>query len=225
MPRLWLFDLDGTLIDSAPGIHASIDHALAALGRPPLPVAQLPHWIGPPLRQSFAAVCADAAEVERAVDAYRAHYAAHGWAEHRVYPGIPELLRQLAAQGARLALVTSKVERYARQIVQAASWGQGFDAVYGAGAASAHSEKAAQIARALQDFAVPARAAVMVGDRSYDIAGARANGVRGIGVLWGYGAREELAGAGADTLAARPADLCPPAACGDNAALPTKESA
>ena len=225
MPRLWLFDLDGTLIDSAPGIHASIDHALAALGRPPLPAAQLPHWIGPPLRQSFAEICADAAEVERAVDAYRAHYAAHGWAEHRVYPGIPELLRQLAAQGARLALVTSKVERYARRIVQAASWGQGFDAVYGAGEASAHSEKAAQIARALQDFAVPARAAVMVGDRSYDIAGARANGVRGIGVLWGYGAREELAGAGADALAARPADLCPPAACGDNAALLTKESA
>ena len=133
MPRLWLFDLDGTLVDSAPGIHASIDHALATLGRPPLPVAQLPRWIGPPLRQSFAEVCADAAEVERAVDAYRARYAAQGWAEHRVYPGIPELLRQLAAEGAQLAVVTSKVERYARQIVQAASWGQSCSAVYGVG--------------------------------------------------------------------------------------------
>ncbi len=225
MPRLWLFDLDGTLVDSAPGIHASIDHALATLGRPPLPVAQLPRWIGPPLRQSFATVCADAAEVECAVDAYRARYAAHGWAEHHVYPGIPELLRQLAAEGARLAVVTSKVERYARQILDAASWGRSFGAVYGVGETSAHSEKAAQIAQALRDFAIPARAAVMVGDRSYDIEGAHANGVRGVGVLWGYGAREELAGAGADALAAQPADLRLPAACGDNAAPLTKESA
>ncbi len=224
MPRLWLFDLDGTLIDSAPGIHASIDHALATLGLPPLPAARLPQWIGPPLRQSFAEVCADAAEVERAVAAYRARYAAHGWAEHRVYPGIPELLRQLAAEGARLAVITSKVERYARQIVQAASWGQSFSAVYGVGETSAHSEKAAQIAQALRDFAVPAHAAVMVGDRSYDIEGAHANGVCGVGVLWGYGAREELADAGADALAAQPADLLL-AACGDNAAPVTEESA
>jgi phosphoglycolate phosphatase len=206
-PSLWLFDLDGTLIDSAPGIHASIDHARCALGLAPLPDAELAQWIGPPLRESFARVLPDAAAVENAVALYRAHYAAHGWTAHRVYPGIPELLRQLGDGGAQLAIVTSKVERYARQIVQAAHWGQHFRAVYGVSAASAHSEKTAQIALALRDFAVPANAAVMVGDRHYDIAGARANGVRALGVLWGYGTHAELAQAGADALVESPAAL------------------
>lgn len=207
MPALCLFDLDGTLIDSAPGIHASIDHALAALGQAPLPVAQLPQWIGPPLRESFARVLPDAAAVETAITRYREHYAAQGWAMHRVYPGIPELLRQLVDGGAQLAIVTSKVERYARQIVQAAPWGQHFRAVYGVGAASAHSEKAAQIAQALRDFAVSAADATMLGDRHYDIAGARANGVQALGALWGYGTRTELLDAGADAVFATPAAL------------------
>ena len=206
-PGLWLFDLDGTLIDSAPGIHASIDHALTALGLAPLPVAQLPQWIGPPLRESFARVLPDAAVVETAVARYREHYAAQGWAAHRVYPGIPELLHQLGDGGAQLAIVTSKVERYARQIVQAAHWGQHFRAVYGVGEASAHSEKAAQIARAVRDFAVAAGASTMLGDRHYDIAGARANGVQALGALWGYGTRAELLDAGADAVFAAPAAL------------------
>lgn len=75
-PSLWLFDLDGTLIDFAPGIHASIDHALTGVGRAPLADAQLPDWIGPPLRESFARVLPDAAVVETAVTLYREHYAA-----------------------------------------------------------------------------------------------------------------------------------------------------
>ena len=122
-----------------------------------------------------------------------------------MYPGIPELLRQLGDGGARLAVVTSKVERYARQIVQAEPWGHAFAAVYGVGEASAHSEKAAQIARALGDFAVPAQDAAMLGDRHYDIAGARANGVRALGALWGYGTRAELLDA--DAVFAMPAAL------------------
>ena len=206
-PSLWLFDLDGTLIDSAPGIHASIDHALRALGLAPLPVAELAQWIGPPLRESFARVLPDAAAVENAVALYRVHYAARGWSEQRVYPGIPGVLQQLADRGARLAVVTSKVESFARQIVHAAPWGHDFSAVYGVGEASAHSEKTAQIALALRDFAVPADDAVMVGDRHYDIAGARANGVHALGALWGYGTRAELLDAGADALFATPAAL------------------
>jgi len=206
-PGLWLFDLDGTLIDSAPGIHSGIDHALTALGLAPLPAAQLPQWIGPPLRESFARVLPDAAAVETAITRYREHYAAQGWAAHRVYPGIPELLRQLVDGGAQLAIVTSKVDNFARQIVQAAPWGHAFAAVYGVGAASAHSEKAAQVAQALRDFAVSAADAAMLGDRHYDIAGARANGVQALGALWGYGTRTELLDAGADAVFATPAAL------------------
>lgn len=216
--KLWLFDLDGTLIDSAPGIHACIDHALVALGRGRLPSAQLPRWIGPPLRQSFAEVCSDADEVEQAVALYRAHYAEVGWRTFVTYPGIPESLQRLAEDGVRLALVTSKLERFARQILGATPWGGLFEAVYGAGEASAHSEKAAQIAQALQDAGVPAAEAVMVGDRNFDIAGARANGVHAIGVLWGYGSRDELLHAGADRLVAGPDTMLgnASAAIGDN---------
>ncbi len=217
-PSLWLFDLDGTLIDSAPGIHASIDHALTGVGRAPLADARLPDWIGPPLRESFVRLLPGAAAVETAVALYREHYAAHGWAGHRVYPGIPELLQQLAGRGARLAVVTSKIERYARRIVHAAPWGQNFSAVYGVSETSPHSEKAAQIAQALRDFAVPAMDAVMLGDRHYDIEGARACGVRAVGALWGYGTRAELMRAGADALVESPAALAQWASSGSSPA-------
>lgn len=136
-----------------------------------------------------------------------------------MYPGIPELLQQLADRGARLAVVTSKVECYARQIVHAAPWGHDFTAVYGVSEASAHSEKAAQIARALRDFAVPATHAVMLGDRHYDIEGARACGVRTVSALWGYGTHAELAQAGADALVESPATLAQWASLGVSPAL------
>lgn len=206
--RLALFDLDGTLIDSEQGIFGSLRHAFAQIG------AELPHesilrtWIGPPFHQTFPSILGDdPARTELAIAHYRDHYIAEGWAGHAVYPGIGETIAALAAAGCALAVVTTKPLPQAGKIVQHLPFGKSFTRVYGPDLKTAHSAKAEMIAQALADFAMPAQHAVMIGDRHFDVAGARANGVRAIGVRWGFGSIDELTAAGADAIAHAPADL------------------
>lgn len=210
MTRLVLFDLDGTLIDSECGIVASIEYALTTLSASVPPRDVLRTWIGPPLRATFPlALGNDEDRVEQAVALYRERYSAIGWREHVVYPHIGEAIDALAEAGAELAVVTSKADMYASMIVESLPFGARFRRVYAVGPNSSHSEKASMIARALADFDVAPAAAAMVGDRHFDIEGARANGVRGVGVLWGFGSHEELTDAGADAVAETPAQLVP----------------
>lgn len=209
-PALVLFDLDGTLVDSEPGIAASVAHALERFGLPPPTREALRAWIGPPLRESFAAALGgDAARVELAVAAYRERYVALGWRELSVYPGIAEVVTGLRSRGTRLAVVTTKIEDQARRIVAHLPFGSAFEAVYGAPPGTSSGDKSGRIAAALSDFGVAAAACAMVGDRHFDIAGARANAVRAIGAVWGFGSVEELREAGADAIAASPDDLLP----------------
>lgn len=206
--RLVLFDLDGTLIDSEIGIVASIEYALTTLGARVPPREELRTWIGPPLRMTFPRVLGDdAAAVERAVGLYRERFSTIGWREHTVYPGIAEAIDSLAAAGITLAVVTSKAALYAGRIVESLPFGERFAHVYAAATHSAHSEKATMIAEALADFGASADEAVMVGDRHFDIEGARANSVHGVGVAWGFGSVEELRIAGAGSIAHTPAQL------------------
>jgi phosphoglycolate phosphatase len=206
--RLALFDLDGTLIDSELGIVASCEYALAKLGAPIPSRDVLRTWIGPPLRATFPTVLGDDGEaVERAVELYRERFADIGWREHVVYPGIHEAVDVLAARGIALAVVTSKPDLYAGRIVASLPFGNRFARVYAVHAGSKHSEKAQMIADALADFGVAPEHAAMVGDRHFDIAGARANGVRGIGAAWGFGSVDELNDAGAHAIAHAPAEL------------------
>jgi phosphoglycolate phosphatase len=206
--KLALFDLDGTLTDSETGILASIEYALAKLGAQAPPREALRDWIGPPLRATFPRVLGDdPALIERAVELYRERYSSVGWREYVVYAGIDEAIRTLAGAGATLAVVTSKPALYAGRIVESLPFGAAFARVYAVAADSAHSEKATMIAQALADFGIPAREAAMVGDRRFDIEGAHANGVRAIGVEWGFGSREELLKAGADAIVADPREL------------------
>ncbi|HEV7777678.1 MAG TPA: HAD hydrolase-like protein [Luteibacter sp.] len=198
-PLLCLFDLDGTLIDSEEGIFAGIRHALGRLEIPVPAENVLRQWIGPPLRHNFASVL-DADRVEDGVSLYREYFEATGWREHSVYADIPELLASLKADGHTLVVVTSKIDVHAHRIIEALPFGHLFSATYAAKPDSMHSEKASMIAAALADFAVAADAAVMIGDRHFDIDGARANGVRGIGVLWGFGDADELRNAGASAI-------------------------
>ena len=199
--RLALFDLDGTLIDSEVGIIASIEYALENLGATIPSREVLRGWIGPPLRATFPlALGDDVAAVERAVELYRARFSRVGWQEHVVYAGVGAIVESLARDGVALAVVTTKVDLYAEKIVRSLPFGAHFARVYAAAAGSAHSEKATMIAQALADFGVAPQDAAMVGDRHFDIEGAKANGVRAIGVTWGFGSREELSEAGADVI-------------------------
>jgi phosphoglycolate phosphatase len=206
--RLVLFDLDGTLIDSEPGITACLAHAFERIGAP-LPAREvLRTWIGPPFRQTFPSVLGDdEARIVAAIDHYRDRFEEIGWTEHAVYEGIPELIATIAARGDALAVVTTKPESQARLIVDHFPFGHAFSRVYGPLDRHTHRSKAEMIADALADFDASAEHTTMIGDRAFDIEGARANDVRGIGVAWGFGSLEELRGAGAHAIADRPSDL------------------
>lgn len=205
---LCLFDLDGTLIDSEHGITACVKHALARLDVPAPADEELRGWIGPPLRHSFAPLLDhDAARIEAAIEHYHERFNTYGWREHEIYPGIEALIEQLLVAGHQLAVVTSKPQRHAAPIIAHLPFGEAFLRLYGPHPDSPHSEKASMIAEALTDFDADPADAVMIGDRHFDIDGAVANLVRGIGVLWGFGSRKELEQAGASVIAATPDEL------------------
>lgn len=205
MTQALFFDLDGTLIDSEPGILGGIAHTLDALGHPPLTREALLPWIGPPLRDSYEALFdGDRTRAEQAVALYRERYDTLGWREHRVYAGIAAMITALAAEGWRLAVVTSKREVFARRIIDALPFGTAFASVIGASDDGARRYKRELIAEALSRLQLTASGATMIGDRRMDIEGARQHDMRSIGVLWGFGSADELRTAGADQLVASP---------------------
>ncbi len=205
--RIFL-DLDGTLTDPKDGITRSIRHALIGLGIDPPPEDALTWCIGPPLIDSLTALAGgDPALGARALTLYRERFGSIGLFENAVYPGIPEALQALGATGARLFLATSKPHVYARRIVAHFGLGDALDGVFGSDLDGTNVHKSDLLAHALAETGGAGGSALMIGDRRHDVEGARANGLSTIGVLWGYGGPEELIRAGADHLAAAPADL------------------
>jgi phosphoglycolate phosphatase len=203
-----LFDLDGTLTASGPGILASVRHALDRMGKPqPVPDV-LDSFIGPPLHESFQVLCGMDPELAwTAVLAYRERYAEHGQYESSVYPGIVEVLDDLAGAGRVLAVATSKSEVFARSVLDHFGLTRHFVEIVGAQLDGTRTHKAEVVAEALLRLGRPAGDAVLIGDRAQDVVGARAVGLPCVGALWGYGSAEELAGAGAAALAETPHDL------------------
>lgn len=199
-----LFDLDGTLIDSARGITRCAVHAFRALGEPVPDEATLRSWIGPPLRDSFAPRLVEPARIERAVELYRERYDVVGWTEHEIYDGIADAVEALHAAGHRLAVVTAKNEPHARRIVEHLPFGHRFVDVVGATADGRIGHKPELIAEALLRLGASPGECCMIGDRRMDIEGARHHAMRAIGVLWGFGSEDELRGAGATCLVAAP---------------------
>jgi len=205
---LILFDLDGTLINSEIGIFAGVRHSLATVGADVPDDTVLRSWIGPPLRVSFGELLnGDSERVEQAVAAYSQRFHDVGWSEHTVYPGIADLISALAGAGHKLAVVTSKVRPHAEPIIAHLPFGDAFDALYAPDPSTSKSEKAEMIAAAIADFGHIVDDVIMIGDRHFDIDGAVANGVRGIGVLWGFGDRAELEKAGAWKVVETPAEI------------------
>ncbi len=201
------FDLDGTLIESSVGITRCVAYALEKMEQPVPGDAELRKWIGPALRTSFGPVFGDAQRVEQAVALYRERFEALGWQEHVIYAGIGEVVQALHAAGHRLAVVTAKNEPHARRIVEHLPFGGCFEDIVGATEDGSRSHKPELIAEALRRLSLQASHCRMIGDRRMDIEGARHHGMRNVGVLWGFGGREELHAAGADVLAATPLEL------------------
>jgi phosphoglycolate phosphatase len=209
MTRAVLLDLDGTLTDPRAGIVGCIRYALDRLARPCPSSDALARCIGPPLRGTFAVLLAtsDTALIERAMGLYRERFADVGLYENEVYGGIPAVLDDLREAGCRMFVVTSKPAVFARRIVRHFALDHHFAGVYGPDLDGRWDDKTGLIAHLLATERLGAGDVVMVGDRYADIVAARANGVRAIGVLWGYGSREELLGAGADDTCAAPGEL------------------
>ncbi len=202
MKNTILFDLDGTLTDPQEGITKSYQYALSAFGIQEDPES-LTRFIGPPLRETFATLGFSPADVERAVAKYREYFAETGIFENAVYPGVPEALKTLHERGRILCVATNKVTEFARRILEHFSLARYFAVVSGdkMDGSLANGGKREIIRIALEAAGVTdLSAAVMVGDRKHDILGAKSAGIETIGVLYGYGTREELTEAGADYL-------------------------
>ncbi|MCC8138467.1 MAG: HAD family hydrolase [Clostridiales bacterium] len=219
-----LFDLDGTLTESAPGIVNAILYALKKNGIEETDRDKLMTFVGPPLYDTFQAEYGmSKQQADHMVDDFREYYHERGWKENSPYGGIPEMLQELRTQGRKLAVATSKPEESAKQILTWFGLAEYFDLIAGATMDDSRSRKGDVIAYAIAQLnlesareqeaaqAMPAKETadhiLMVGDRSHDVAGAKENGISCVGVLYGYGTRKELEEAQAAAICAEVRDL------------------
>lgn len=198
-----LFDLDGTLTDPREGITHSAAHALVYFGIDADP-NDLTCFIGPPLNETFSERYGFTEEqITVAVAKFREYFEPRGWLENVPYPGIDKTLGKLQNAGLKLILATSKPEKFAKRIMEHFDLAKYFTLLCGAPMDEKKAAKSAIVARALEEAGITDLSrAVMVGDRRHDVEGARQNGLATVGVLYGYGTREELEQAGVKFIAA-----------------------
>lgn len=202
MYRYLLFDLDGTLTDSSEGICKSVQYGLDKMGIHVTDLKSLEVFIGPPLRTSFKVNFGlEGEEAERAISFYRERYSSVGKYENKPYPGIPELLTKLHAAGAVLAVASSKPEIFVEDILQHFDLYDKFDYVVGSDLEGKREDKAAVIREALNRMGVTEEnmsEVLMIGDRHFDIDGAKDLSLDSLGVYYGFAKAGELEAAGAD---------------------------
>ena len=203
-----IFDLDGTITDSGPGIMNAIRYAVKKRGLPDVPEEVLRSFIGPPLKEQFRSVFGlSDDEGTIMVATYREYYGEKGIFENRVYDGVPEVFQKLQEAGVRILMATSKPEKYAKQIAEHFGFDKYFDFIGGACMDGRRTDKHDVIEYVIDSCKVCRENTVMIGDRRHDMIGASKAGLRSIGVLYGYGSREELERAGADMIAVTPDDI------------------
>jgi phosphoglycolate phosphatase len=199
------FDLDGTLTDPKPGITRSIQYALQKLDHPTMPTEDELTWcIGPPLRASFVRLLGAETSADLAVSYYRERFSDVGLYENGVYDGIGAVLTKLGAAGHRLFVATSKPHVFAERIIDHFGLRDHFERVFGSELDGTRVDKSHLLEYALKQASVDPARTLMIGDRSHDMVGAKNNGMKGIGVLYGYGTRDELLDAGAHHVCATP---------------------
>jgi phosphoglycolate phosphatase len=185
-PQLVIFDLDGTLTDSAEGIVASFLHALSHVGAAAPEGDLAAQIVGPPMDDTFRAMeLGD--DAEKAIAAFRAEYGARGWAMNTLFDGIAQLLADLRAAGVRLAVATSKLEPTARRILAHFDLDRHFEVIAGASPDGSRKAKVEVLAHALDQLRPLPERVLMVGDRSHDVEGAAEHGIETVVVGWGYG--------------------------------------
>ncbi|HEL1838393.1 HAD family hydrolase [Streptococcus suis] len=203
-----LFDLDGTLTDSGQGILNSVAYALEKMGIEEPDTANLNRFIGPPLYESFSRFYQLSPEdTQSAVDAFRVYFKEKGMFENQLYPGIIPLLEELRTAGKTLVIATSKPEIFAKQILEHFGIAHYFDVIAGASLDSSRISKADVIGYAINQLEAFPKHAVMIGDREHDIEGARRHQLPAIGVLYGYGSKQEFEKAGATMIVETVQDL------------------
>lgn len=203
-----LFDLDGTLTDPAEGITNSVAYALERYGIKVEDKRSLYSFIGPPLNDSFMRYYGFTPEkAMEAIRVYREYFRDKGIFENEVYEDVPELLEKIKKSGKKVVLATSKPEEFALRILEHFDLIGYFDVVAGASMDEKRNKKGDVIRYAMEKGGFSAKGAVMIGDREHDIFGAKENGIPSIGVLYGYGDREELESAGADYIAEAVEDI------------------
>lgn len=205
--RTVLLDLDGTLVDSAPGILGTLRTAFDQVGVPWDDTVIGRHLLGPPLYESLPPLVG-AENAEKILALYRPLYRESGLLKSTPYPGIEDLLRALVAADVRLGLATSKAEPAAREIVANQGWTELFTAITGDTVDAQRPSKAAVVEEALRrlDFPAPDET-IMVGDRLHDVVGSGRHGISCLGAGWGYGEPGELDTAGAIAVHPTAADL------------------
>lgn len=204
-----LFDLDGTLTNPEIGITSSVMYALEKFGVKVEDRKELHPFIGPPLSYSFQTYYGlSEADSELAIKYYRERFSVKGLYENEVYEGVEKLLQQLKESGKKLIIATSKPEEFTLKILEHFDLLKYFDYVAGATMDGSRGEKADVIRYAIEISGIQDRSqAIMIGDRKYDILGAKENGLDSIGVLFGFGDREELSEAGANYIAENVEDI------------------
>lgn len=204
-----LFDLDGTLTNSELGITKSVQHALKKFGIEVEDRTVLRPFIGPPLGESFQVYYGlSKEESEQAIKYYRERFSVKGLYENEVYEGVEKMLQDLKESGKELILATSKPEKFTMLILEHFDLLKYFDFVAGATMDGSRGEKADVIRYALELSGIEDKSGViMIGDRKFDILGAKENGLASMGVLYGFGDREELTEAGADYIVERAEDI------------------
>lgn len=204
-----LFDLDGTLTNSQLGITTCVAYALESFGIHTENPEELRKFIGPPLKESFVKYYnMTDGEGDRAVEKYRERFATVGLYENEVYEGIPELLQKLKAQGKKLLVATSKPTVYSDKILEHFGLKEYFSYIAGSELDGTRVNKAEVIQYALEQMKITeSEKIVMIGDKEHDMIGAGICGVDSIGVLYGFGEREELENHGATYIAETVSDL------------------
>lgn len=204
-----LFDLDGTLTDPIEGMTRCFHYALERMSAPLPTREELQLHIGPPLRSTFSLILNtdDAVLVERAVLFYRERFSETGMFENEVFDGVPEMLASLQSSSKRLFVATSKVQAYTHRILDHFNLSRYFEGVYGSAPDGKFDNKADLIEHILASESLAHNETLMVGDRKYDMRGAKQNDCFALGVTYGYGSEEELRESGADYICRSPQEV------------------